>query len=142
MADHQAVPLSDDERAELEALRAEKAARDEAERARRERAELEALRAEADAAHARQERAGSQATGTARTPAEPTAPASRRADERPPVVDPDNLTFGQRMVMTPKTDDPDEIPGMPPAQKIIIAAVFVFVIAGAVWIILSNNGMV
>ena len=39
-------PLSDEERAELEALRAEKAAREERERAARERAELEALRNE------------------------------------------------------------------------------------------------
>ncbi len=47
MSDFDSTPLSDDERAELEALRAEKARREEAERARRERAELEALRAEA-----------------------------------------------------------------------------------------------
>ncbi|MCF6414264.1 hypothetical protein I7648_11230, partial [Collinsella tanakaei] len=46
MADQNSTPLTDEERAELEALRAEKAAREEAERARKERAELEALRAE------------------------------------------------------------------------------------------------
>lgn len=40
------TPLSDAERAELEQLRAEKQAREEAERARAERAELEQLRAE------------------------------------------------------------------------------------------------
>lgn len=40
------VPLTDEERAELEALRAERAAREEAERARAERAELERLKAE------------------------------------------------------------------------------------------------
>ena len=45
MAD-EARPLSDDERAELEALRAEKAARLQREQDARERAELEALRAE------------------------------------------------------------------------------------------------
>ena len=41
--------LTEDERAELEQLRAEKAAREEAERARQERAELERLRAERQA---------------------------------------------------------------------------------------------
>ena len=45
MAD-EVVPLTDEERAELEALRAEKAARIQAEQAARERAELEALRNE------------------------------------------------------------------------------------------------
>ena len=44
MQDREAMPLTDEERAELEQLRAEKAAREEAERARRERAELEELR--------------------------------------------------------------------------------------------------
>ena len=41
-----AAPLSDEERAELEELRAEKAALEAAERARKERAELERLRAQ------------------------------------------------------------------------------------------------
>lgn len=45
MAD-EAQPLTDEERAELEALRAEKAVREARELAERERAELEALRAE------------------------------------------------------------------------------------------------
>ena len=126
MADQDTAPLTDEERAELEALRAEKAAREEAERARRERAELEALRAEAKAAE---------------QPA-PAAKPAPRVDDRPPVVDPDNLTFGQRMVMTPKTDDPDDIPGMPPAQKIIIAIVLLVAVGGGIWIALSNAGMV
>ena len=46
MTDTTANPLTDEEREELEALRAEKARREEEERARREREELEALRAE------------------------------------------------------------------------------------------------
>ncbi|MBO7675586.1 MAG: hypothetical protein J6S63_11365 [Atopobiaceae bacterium] len=41
-----AIPLSDEERRELEELRAQKRAREEATKARRERAELERLRAE------------------------------------------------------------------------------------------------
>ena len=40
------TPLSDEERSELEKLRAEKAAREEAQAAARERAELERLKAE------------------------------------------------------------------------------------------------
>lgn len=133
MADQDTAPLSDAERAELEALRAEKAAREEAERARRERAELEALRAESRAAH--------------EAPAAPAAPAAQPATtastarRESPVVDPDNLTFGQRMVMTPEETDDDGIPKMAPAQKIIIALVFVIVLGGALWIALSNAGV-
>ncbi len=48
-----ARPLSEEERAELEALRAEKAEREARERAARERAELEALRAEREASQPR-----------------------------------------------------------------------------------------
>ena len=138
MADTTSAPLTDEERAELEALRAEKAAREEAERARKERAELEALRAESRAA---QQPAQPVQPAEAPTAPKPT-PRPRPADDRPPVVDPDNLTFGQRMVMTPDDTDDDGIPRMPPAQKIIIAVVFIFVIAGAVWIGLSNAGIV
>ena len=46
MADSHMTTLTDDEREELEALRAEKARREEEERARAEREELDALRAE------------------------------------------------------------------------------------------------
>lgn len=46
MVDSHMTTLTDDEREELEALRAEKARREEEERARAEREELEALRAE------------------------------------------------------------------------------------------------
>lgn len=121
MADNDTAPLSDEERAELEALRAEKAAREQAERARRERAELEALRAEPAPARA----------------AEP----SRAAAERP-VVDPDNPTFGQRMVMTPEGADEDGIPGMPPAQKLVIGLCLLLAVGGGIWVVLSNAGVV
>ncbi|MBY4797882.1 hypothetical protein K6V98_05900 [Collinsella sp. AGMB00827] len=121
MADQNGLPLSDDERQELEVLRAEKRKR-EAARAAQERAELEALRAEA------QEEASSlplptdQPTQAAPHPAgkKPTsAPAQSIKDD--PIVDPDNLTFGQKMVLTPEPHDPDELPPMAPAQKLIIA---------------------
>ena len=46
MAELESQPLSDEERAELEELRAEKARREAQEEARREREELAALRAE------------------------------------------------------------------------------------------------
>ena len=46
MAELESQPLSDEERAELEELRAEKARREAREEARREREELVALRAE------------------------------------------------------------------------------------------------
>lgn len=132
MADRETAPLSDEERAELEALRAEKAAREEARRARHERAELEALRAESRAANEAKAEPAPRAS----------APVRSAADDRPPVVDPNNLTFGQRMVLTPEADDPDDIPGMPPAQKIIIAIVFAIAVGGGIWIALSNAGMV
>ena len=131
MADQNSTPLTDEERAELEALRAEKAAREEAERARKERAELEALRAESKKA----EQAES-APAPASAPApQPQAPAPRPADHEP-------RTFGQRMVMTPEETDDDGIPKMPPAQKIIILIVMVCFIGGGIYIWLSNSGLI
>lgn len=131
MADNDTAPLSDEERAELEALRAEKAAREQAERARRERAELEALRAE---------RAASEEGAAEPAPASAAEP-SRAAAERP-VVDPDNPTFGQRMVMTPEGADEDGIPGMPPAQKLVIGLCLLLAVGGGIWVVLSNAGVV
>ena len=114
MADQTAMPLTDEEREELEALRAEKARRAEEERARVEREELEALRAE-------QERAARK------------APAAKDASSRPapqpaPTSSPKEKTFGERMV-TSNTVDDDGIPTMPVAQKIIIAVALVAVVA-------------
>lgn len=112
MQDREAMPLTDEERAELEQLRAEKAAREEAERARRERAE------------------------SAPAPdAKPAPRRPRRAEE--PVGEP---TFGQRMVMTPESDD--DVPGMAPAQKIVIAVCALCAVGGMVWVVLSNAGLV
>ena len=148
MADQDTAPLTDEERAELEALRAEKAAREEAERARRERAELEALRAEAKAAEqpaAAAEPTPEAVSAPAAAPTPAPAPAAKpapRTDDRPPVVDPDNLTFGQRMVMTPEETDDDGIPKMPPAQKIIILIGLLCVIGGGAYIWLSNAGLI
>lgn len=112
MSDFDSTPLSDDERAELEALRAEKARREEAERARRDRAELEALRAEAK--------------------------PSQRPSSKPDAVaaqDPTDKTFGQRMVTSSETDD-DGLPAMPPAQKIIIAVCIIAALGFVVYSVL------
>lgn len=131
MTDTEASPLSDDERAELEALRAEKTRREEEERARQERAELEALRAE-------QERADVAKTREARRPAQvaPVKAAPRPVStQEKPVVDPGHLTFGQKMVLGDANDDED-VPGMPPAQKLIVGLALLFVVIGAVWMFL------
>ncbi|TXF37506.1 MULTISPECIES: hypothetical protein [unclassified Collinsella] len=126
MTDQQDTPLTAEERAELEELRAEKARREAEERARRERAELEQLRAERAAAEAPQ-------------PAPGPARARRVADE-PPAVNPENLTFGQKMVMTKDEVDDDGIPPMPPAQKIIIVVALVALVAGMWWLVQGNLG--
>lgn len=131
MTDTEASPLSDDERAELEALRAEKARREEEGRARQERAELEALRAEqqrADAAKTREAERPAQVAPAKATP----RPAST---QQKPVVDPDHLTFGQKMVLGDASDDED-VPGMPPAQKLIVGLALLFVVVGAAWMFL------
>lgn len=122
----QNTPLSDEERAELEALRAEKARREEEERARKERAELEALRAE-------------QAAADAPASQKPAAAKPRRAPApQEPAVDPEHLTFGQKMVMTKDEVDEDGVPPMPPAQKLIIAVGVVLLIVAGFWLVKNN----
>ncbi len=114
------TPLTDAERAELEELRAEKARRDR-ERAARERAELEALRAELD----------------------PAAPAAERPapERRPPAADPAPKadSFGVRMVTNGPSADGDEVPGMAPAQKLIIALCLAGVVIVAVYMALNGG---
>ncbi|MDN0069302.1 hypothetical protein [Collinsella ihumii] len=133
MADQNSTPLTDEERAELEALRAEKTAREEAERARKERAELEALRAESKKAEQAE---------SAPAPASAPAPQPKRQAPAPRPADHEPRTFGQRMVMTPEETDDDGIPKMPPAQKIIILIVMVCFIGGGIYIWLSNSGLI
>ena len=122
MADQTAMPLTDEEREELEALRAETARRAEEERARVEREELEALRAE-------QERVDAEilAERAAEAPAAKDA-SSRPAPQPAPTPSPKEKTFGERMVTSSTVDD-DGIPTMPVAQKIIIAVALVAVVA-------------
>lgn len=129
MGDSHATPLTDDEREELEALRAEKARRAEEERARIEREELEALRAEQAqvdakilAERAAQQQAGGSEHAAAAAP-EPAPAATAASREK---------TFGERMVTSSAVDD-DGIPTMPVAQKIIIAIALIAVVAFAIY---------
>lgn len=141
MADQLDTPLTDDERAELEALRAEKA--------RRERAELEALRAEQEEAEASAPvaepapPAPQAAPAPAPQPAAPAAPSPVPAADPAPApaaspVEPD--TFGKRMVLS-QGEDEDGIPEMPPAQKILIAICLIVALCAAVYFVLNNMGM-
>lgn len=143
MADQLDTPLTDDERAELEALRAEKA--------RRERAELEALRAEQEAAEAAAPvtepappaPAPQAAPAPAPQPAAPAAPSPAPAAAPAPApaaspAEPD--TFGKRMVLS-QGEDEDGIPEMPPAQKILIAVCLIVALCAAVYFVLNNMGM-
>lgn len=127
MSQSDTTPLTDEERAELEALRAEKA--------RRERAELEELRAERTEASAPAHVSAPPATASQRR-------APRVADE-PPVVpaSPEERTFGQRMVLSSDEDD-DGIPTMPPAQKIVIGICLLCAVCLAVYVALSNAGVI
>ena len=95
----EATPLTDEERAELESLRAEKAAREEAERAREERAELERLRAEQRASEQR---------APERQVEEHASPEQRR----------------EKSIMEPGDDL-----SMPTGQKIVLAAIAAIVLA-------------
>lgn len=138
MAELESQPLSDEERAELEELRAEKARREEQEKARREREELAALRAE----RAKAEEAAAKAVSE---PA-PTAPKSQpKKAARPKPVDSkpsrDEMTFAQRMVTSKEPTGENEIPGMAPAQKIIIVLALIAFVIFMGYTILTSMGL-
>lgn len=128
MAEQDARPLTDEERAELEALRAEKA--------RRERAELEALRAEEAAAVPPAPAPAPQPASAARQ-----APAALAPDKPVVAEDPAERTFGQRMVLS-DTEDEDGLPSMPPAQKIVIGVCLVLAVVVIIYVTMTNNGMI
>ncbi|MDO4805641.1 MAG: hypothetical protein Q4A07_00190 [Coriobacteriales bacterium] len=94
-----ATPLSEDERRELEELRAQKREREEAEQAMRERRELERLRSE-----------------------QAQASASRTADGNRRLREQAARERGRRLM------EPGEDLSMPPGQKIVLAIVFLIVI--------------
>lgn len=124
MAAHDTDPLTPEERAELEELRAEKAHREAEEKARRERAELEELRA------AKERKAAKAAPKKAAAPKPESKPQDR-----------EDMSFGMRMVTSTEPADDDDIPGMAPAQKIIIGICLVAVIGFALYIGLGNAGL-
>ena len=153
MAELDSQPLSDEERAELEELRAEKARREAQEEARREREELAALRAE----HAKAEEAA--ASGASERKPAP-APAPRLAAAKPAPAAPkpqpkkatrpkpvdskpsrDEMTFAQRMVTSKEPTAEGEIPGMAPAQKIIIALALVAFVVFMGYTIMTSMGL-
>ncbi len=136
MSDDNNAPLSAEERAELEELRAEKKRREAEEQARRDRAELEALRAEQAAAEKHAAKAPAPAAPTLAAPAA-AAPAPTPTPEPAPRKSREEMSFGERMVATPELKEGEEIPGMPPAQKILIGLALVAVIAFGIYIVLQ-----
>lgn len=159
MAELESQPLSAEERAELEELRAEKArreAQEEARReaqeeARRERKELAALRAErAKAEKAAANAASAPAPAPAPKPAAakpaPAAPKPQpKKAARPKSVEPkssrDEMTFAQRMVTSKEPTGENEIPGMAPAQKIIIVLALIAFVIFMGYTILTSMGL-
>ena len=143
MAELESQPLSAEERAELEELRAEKARREAQEKARREREELAALRAER--AKAEEAAANAVPKPAAAKPA-PTAPKPRpKKAAHPKPVEPkpsrDEMTFAQRMVTSKEPTAEDEIPGMAPAQKIIIVLALIAFVVFMGYTILTSMGL-
>ena len=138
MAELESQPLSDEERAELEELRAEKARREEQEKARREREELAALRAERAKAKEAVAKAASEPAPAASKPQPKKAARPKPVDSKPSR---DEMTFAQRMVTSKEPVDEDDIPGMPPAQKLIIALALIGFIVFMGYTITGSMGL-
>lgn len=149
MAELESQPLSAEERAELEELRAEKARREAQEEARREREELAALRAErakVDEAAAKAAPAPASAPKPAAAKPAPAAPKPQpKKAARPKPVDykpsRDEMTFAQRMVTSKEPMADGEIPGMAPAQKIIIVLALIAFVVFMGYTILTSMGL-
>ncbi len=145
MAELESQPLSAEERAELEELRAEKARREAQEEARREREELAALRAEREKAEEAAAKVASEPKPAAAKPA-PAAPKPQpKKTARPKFVDPkpsrDEMSFAQRMVTSKEPTGENEIPGMAPAQKIIIVLALIAFVIFMGYTILTSMGL-
>lgn len=145
MAELESQPLSAEERAELEELRAEKARREAQEEAHREREELAALRAEREKAEEAAAKGASEPKPAAAKPA-PTAPKPQpKKAARPKFVDPkpsrDEMSFAQRMVTSKEPTGENEIPGMAPAQKIIIVLALIAFVIFMGYTILTSMGL-
>lgn len=149
MAELESQPLSDEERAELEELRAEKARREAREEARREREELAALRAErakAEEVAANAAPAPAPAPKPAAAKPAPAAPKPQpKKAARPKSVEPKpsrhEMTFAQRMVTSKEPTGENEIPGMAPAQKIIIVLALIAFVIFMGYTILTSMGL-
>lgn len=151
MVELESQPLSAEERAELEELRAEKARREAQEEARREREELAALRAEHEkaeevAANATAAPAPAPAPKPAAAKPAPTAPKPQpKKAAHPKPVEPkpsrDEMTFAQRMVTSKEPTGENEIPGMAPAQKIIIVLALLAFVIFMVYTITGSMGL-
>lgn len=102
-------PLSDEERAELEALRSEKAAREERERAARERAELEALRSES-------------AQRSQPVKREAAAAAARAAEAE------EDRRIREQRERGAKLMEPDDDLRMPLGQKVVLGVIALLVV--------------
>lgn len=138
MAELESQPLSDEERAELEELRAEKARREEQEKARREREELAALRAERAKAEGAVAKAASEPVPTAPKPQPKKAARPKSVEPKPSR---DEMTFAQRMVTSKEPTGENEIPGMAPAQKIIIVLALIAFVIFMGYTILTSMGL-
>ena len=151
MAELESQPLSAEERAELEELRAEKARREAQEEARREREELTALRAErakaekaaANAASERKPAPAPKSAAAKPAPAAPKPQPKRAVHSKPvePKPSRDEMTFAQRMVTSKEPTGENEIPGMAPAQKIIIVLALIAFIVFMVYTITGSMGL-
>ena len=145
MAKLESQPLSAEERAELEELRAEKARREAQEEARREREELAALRAEREKAEEAAANVAPAPKPAAAKPA-PTAPKPQpkkvaRSKSVEPKPSRDEMTFAQRMVTSKEPAGENEIPGMAPAQKIIIVLALIAFVVFMVYTITGSMGL-
>ena len=138
MAELESQPLSDEERAELEELRAEKVRREEQEKARREREELAALRAERAKAEEAAAKAAFEPAPAAPKPQTKKYALPKTVDSKPSR---DEMTFAQRMVTSKEPVDEDDIPGMPPAQKLIIALALIGFIVFMGYTITGSMGL-
>ncbi len=151
MAELESQPLSAEERAELEELRAEKARREAQEEARREREELAALRADREKAEEVVAKgtavpAPAPAPKPAAAKPAPTAPKPQpKKAAHPKPVEPkpsrDEMTFAQRMVTSKEPTGENEIPGMAPAQKIIIVLALLAFVIFMVYTITGSMGL-
>lgn len=151
MAELESQPLSAEERAELEELRAEKARREAQEEARREREELAALRAEREKAEEAAAKVASEpkpapAPKPAAAKPAPAAPKPQpKKAARPKSAEPapsrGEMTFAQRMVTSKEPTGENEIPGMAPAQKIIIVLALIAFVIFMGYTILTSMGL-